>query len=181
MNMLDELDDGVGKHGASAMNESVVTRGRPHGGVAIVWNKRIQCKVSPVELKSKRMCAVTIDLEDKVILLVCVYMPCDDRCLHLNLMEFNYILNALDILMNEVDAEYVCIGGDFYTDLDRLTQTQALINFTNDANLYLCANDPSSSVQYSFCSKGTGAKSLIDHFILSENISKLTLYDPVDL
>ena len=48
LGVFDDIDEGVGKHGVSAMDENVLSRGRPHGGVAIVWNKNIACKVTPV-------------------------------------------------------------------------------------------------------------------------------------
>ncbi len=45
----------------------------------------------------------------------------------------------------------------------------------------LCVNDPCSPVEFTFCSKGTGNQSLIDHFMFSENAIKLSLsYDDVE-
>lgn len=34
-------DDGIGKHGVSAMNEHKLLSGRPHGGAAILWHNNI--------------------------------------------------------------------------------------------------------------------------------------------
>ena len=34
----------------SGMNESVLLQGRPHGGCAIVYNKRLKCSVTHINL-----------------------------------------------------------------------------------------------------------------------------------
>ncbi len=45
----------------------------------------------------------------------------------------------------------------------------------------ICVNDPCSTVEFTFCCKGTGNQPLIDHFIMSENATELLLsYDDVD-
>ncbi len=45
----------------------------------------------------------------------------------------------------------------------------------------MCVNDPCSTVAFTFCSKGTSNQALIDHFMLSDNVTELLLsYDDVD-
>ncbi len=57
------------------MNEWKLVRGYPNGGAAIIWNKNLKTKVVPVEHESDRVCAVTVDVNDGKLLLICAYMP----------------------------------------------------------------------------------------------------------
>ena len=72
--------------------------------------------------------------------------------------------------------------GDLNTDLSRSnTQTLSLNAFIIRNNLNYCAQDMCCNVEYTFCSKGTGATSFIDHFIVSENmLGKLISFDPIE-
>ena len=108
---FDKIDNGVGKHCVSAMNENKLLRGRPNGGAVILWRKNINHKVVPVEYDSDRMCAVTVHVDEGILLLVCVYMPCDDRRPNDNLLEYIQVLNDIEVVCNIVDANFVCIGG----------------------------------------------------------------------
>ncbi len=40
----------VGKHGASAMDETKILIGRPRGGSVVHWKRSLNAKVIPVEL-----------------------------------------------------------------------------------------------------------------------------------
>ena len=65
--------------GISGMNESVLLQGRPHGGCAIAYNKRLKCSVTQININSKRCMAAVISLNNITLLFVNVYMPCDQR------------------------------------------------------------------------------------------------------
>lgn len=179
---FDNIGQGVGKHGVSAMDESKLLHGRPNGGAAIIWHPNLKADVKTVDYDSKRVCAVYADLSDGVLLLICVYMPCDDRRPNHNLLEYKHVLNDIDTICNMVDAKYVSIGGDFNTDLIRNSyQTHELVRFIDSASMCMCVNDPCSTVDYTYCSRGSGATSQIDHFVISENaIPALTEYYTLD-
>ena len=74
------------------------------------------------------------------------------------------------------------LGGDFNTDLTRSDiQTRTLNHFTTRNDFNYCAQDMCCNVEYTFCSKGTGATSFIDHFIISDNmLGKLISFDPIE-
>ena len=179
---FDNIHDGIGKYGVSAMDENQLLRGRPHGGVVILWKPDLKCKIIPVRYESKRLCAVIIELGDEKLLMLNVYMPCDDRCLDQNINEYIQVLNDIEILCNSVNVNYICFGGDLNTDLSRSnTQTLSLDAFIIRNNLNYCAQDMCCNVEYTFCSKATGATSFIDHFIVSENLlGKLISFDPIE-
>ena len=183
LDWFDKIDNWLAKHGISAMDETKALRGRPHGGVAILWNSTLANNVVPVQCESKRICAVIIQLAGNAkMLLICVYMPCDDRRADGNLNEYIDTLNEIEILCNSAHVNQICIGGDFNTDLNRNThQTRKLIEFLSEQGYSLCVDDPCSGIVYTFCSKGSGARSLIDHFILSDNLMpSFTEYESVD-
>ena len=184
LDWFDKIDDsrGVCKHGVSAMDEGQILRGRPFGGVAIIWSHDLLCKVTAIPYDSKRFCAVKVDFGERSLLLVCTYMPCDDWCRNQNINEYNDVLNDIGILINSIDIDFLCIGGDFNTDVTRNNyQTLALNTFIHENDLNLCANDVCCNVDFTYRSKGTGAVSFIDHFILSDNIcDKLLSFEKVD-
>ena len=101
----------------------------------------------PLECDSKRVCAVLIHLARNVkMLLVSVYMPCDDRRPDGNLTEYIDTLNEIDIICNSVQVDLVCIGGDLNTDLSRNThQTYELINYVSEHGYSFCVDDPCSA------------------------------------
>ena len=166
------------------MNENKLLRGLPNGGAVILWRKNINHKVVPVEYDSDRTCAVTVHIDEGILLLVCVYMPCDDRRPNNNLLEYIQVLNDIEVVCNMVDANFVCIGGGggLNTDLTRGSyQTKELVKFVDYQSLCPCVNDHCSNVVYTYCSRGIGATSLIDHFIISENaLPSLLHYETVD-
>lgn len=180
---FDKLQNGIGKHGVSAMKEDVLLKGRPHGGCAILWKRDLKLNVEPVVLESSRLTAVRVTLDDgKMLLICCVYMPCDDRCLNGNLDEYKITLNELDSILQGTPNDYVCVCGDFNTDISRDShQATTLLQFLGQNSFYLCQNDPCCNFEYTFCSKGSGVRSLIDHCMLSENlVEALHGYETID-
>lgn len=90
-------------------------RGRPSGGVAILWRKSLSHKISPVHILSKRLCAIEISVADTNVLLICCYMPCDSRTQNVS-SEFLDAVNAIQTVVEGSNATAVIIGGDFNVD-----------------------------------------------------------------
>ena len=165
------LGKDVGVHGMSAMDEGKIIRGRPRGGVAIVWHGSLCHRVTPVPWDSTRMCAVTVDVATEKLLLVCVYMPCDDGLNNQNVLEYKEILNNIDILCSSTNATMLCVGGDFNTDIRRVNpQTQAFNGFCNESDMFCCARSVQTNFNITYCSKINGRQTLIDHFVISDNL-----------
>ncbi len=118
----------------SAMNKNELLLGRPNGGSVIIWNQNIKAKIDPVEYNSNRVCAVTVKmLNKKRFLLLCIYMPCDDKQTNTNLIEYVRVLNDIDIICNNIDVNILCLGGNLNTDLSRGSyQAKKLMRFVND-------------------------------------------------
>lgn len=92
-------------HGVSGMNELELLEGRPYGGCAILWKKTLICKITPVELESKRLCAVHVSDDSGLDLLMRnVYLPCDT----------NYGNAYLDVLteLSQVAKQFASSDGE---------------------------------------------------------------------
>uniref|UniRef100_A0A0P4VXS2 Reverse transcriptase domain-containing protein n=1 Tax=Scylla olivacea TaxID=85551 RepID=A0A0P4VXS2_SCYOL len=176
------VGEGVNVHGVSAMEEGRLVRGRPHGGAAILWRDSKRFRVTPVPYESKRLCAVRVHLPEQTGLVICVYMPCDDQRSDQNVNEYVNILSDIAVLSLSNDIDFILVGGDFNTDFSRVTpQTRAFVKFIDEYRFYCCDNDALSTVAYTYCSKGNNFKSLIDHFLISDNISNfLQTYTTID-
>ena len=168
-----ELGRNVRVHGASGMESESLLYGRPYGGVAIAWSENFMGVVTPVEWVSRRLCAVTIKIDslDHVIILINAYMPTDAQQ---NLTEFQNTLREIAAVMQAHETPYVVIGGDINTDLSRLQSlnTRALLEFMNEEYLLFALNHEKAEVDYTFESKANGSRSLLDHFMISENVNQ---------
>ncbi|KAI5645460.1 hypothetical protein NE865_02547 [Phthorimaea operculella] len=142
-------------------------RGRPYGGVALLWKKSVFADVSVVPSDNPRVCAVRINTSDRPLLILSVYMPTDDVS---NSTEFSHCLGFIDAIIEASDAEAVYCMGDFnshphepfYNDLMRYC----------DENDLVCAdvhNLRLDSDTYTYVSDINGARRWLDHIICSES------------
>jgi len=75
---LASINDDFLVHGVSGFDNSTVLAGRPYGGCAILWNKHLNCKVTPVSVQSRRIPAIEVEMPTYCLLLVNVYLPYED-------------------------------------------------------------------------------------------------------
>ncbi len=86
-------------------------------------------------------------------------------------------------MITQTNVNAIIIGGDLNTDLLRSTSkfTHALLQFASNESLFLCNKHPNTSNSYSFESKATGARSMVDHFLVSDNLTNtITNYEVID-
>ena len=164
-------EDGVAYTSTSAMNPDVARVGRPHGGTAIIWKKNIDVKVEVINTVSPRLCAVLVRFSEKAtVLLVNVYMPTDQRGLGENLCVYQDVLAEISSIAHAHNSEKLIVCGDFNTDLSRTSpQTEELKMFCDLENLHPVVLCEVSEVKYTFANTD-GARSLIDHFLVSRNL-----------
>lgn len=154
--------------GISGIEEGELLQGRPYGGCAILWNKNLKCKVEPLQSTSKRVCGVKLLTNNTMIVIINVYMPCDNVDSKL----FSETLNEIEYLTCCAKCDNVMICGDFNTDFSRVRSknTNSLSEFVKDQRLFPCINHVLSKVAYTYENSFTKSKSLIDHFIITENL-----------
>ena len=103
-------------HGVSGMDDDSVLLGCPFGGCGIIYRKSLSAKVSPLPCHSKRFCAVSLSIDDKSFLCICVYLPTNyhDSQSH---DEFLFALTEIEGFMHSVLFDHVIIAGDFNVDV----------------------------------------------------------------
>lgn len=78
LTMLTTVADEFGGTGTSAVDTSAgLLRGRPYGGVALLWRKSVFQSVSVVECEDVRLTAIKVKLCGRSLMIFSVYMPTD--------------------------------------------------------------------------------------------------------
>lgn len=94
LSYLGNIDDRFAATGTSAVDTSVgVLRGRPHGGVALLWRKGLFQTVSVIKCNSVRLAGIKVlSNNNRYSLIFSVYMPtdCND-----NLIDFIECLSEI--------------------------------------------------------------------------------------
>lgn len=103
-------------------------------------------------------------------------MPCDVNDYD-NRIEYENVLVEISTICIQYDAEYVCIVGDLNTDTTRLHSwhTQSLTQFVNNEGLCFALNYADADVKYTYHNEYHNSFSIIDHFIVSQNLSSAIL------
>ena len=149
-------------HSVSAMDITTIVRGRPKGGVLIIYPDTYGSNAKLVHTTSNRLCALSLKFDCFIVYLFCIYMPCDINEID-NLNEFNSILNEISLLCLKYDVENVCIAGDMNTDLSRLNSwhTQSIKQFVEQEDMYCVINNSCADVDYTYINAFTNAYNII--------------------
>ena len=153
------------------MDESQITHvGRPYGGCAVIWHRRLLMTFNPITTTSKRLCAVNIVADNVNIILINVYMPNDDNC-DSSFNEYGDILCEISSIIQLYDSSDIILGGDFNVDFSRVnSRNLQLLKQFLDYEPLLCASLQVISNNFTReCSLGN--RSFIDHFIVSSNFN----------
>ncbi|XP_060810671.1 uncharacterized protein LOC106132899 [Amyelois transitella] len=108
---LDTIDEAFSFTGKSAVDMSAgILKGRPYGGVALLWRKAAFPSVSVVQCRSDRISAIKIMNNNRSILIFSVYMPTDSKD---NLPEFTDCLGEIYSIIESYNIESAYVLGDF--------------------------------------------------------------------
>ena len=159
----------------SAMEDANIGQvGRPYGGCAILYHRDLACSFNPISTMSKRVCAVTVEAENINLVLITVYMPCDDNTdEHFTI--YGDVLYEISKIIDLYEGYDIIIGGDFNVDFSRKESLNLNIlnQFISDEQL-LCTTIPYIGNNWTF-ENSRGNRSLIDHFIVSPNLYNCTV------
>ena len=161
-------------HGQSGMKDTVLLTGRPYGGIAILWHKRLAASVSKVnECKSNRMCAVKFRCRNQNILLVNCYMP-NDNYQKINVSDdFLQTCDALECLISEFNDCSVIVGGDINLDYSRHNaHDQYFSHLLENCDMLDCWSLNVARQDYTYCDHFQNT-SCIDRFSVSTHMSHL--------
>ncbi|XP_075990148.1 uncharacterized protein LOC142985788 [Anticarsia gemmatalis] len=165
--LLGGIDRDFAYTGKSAVDTSAgILRGRPYGGVAILWRKSVFKCVSVVECKSVRLAAIKIALENRHFLVFSVYMPTEAIE---NLTEFTDCLSEMSAIIDSNNEDSAYMLGDFNAHPTALFGKELKL-FCCEQN-WMCADIDilgSSSDAYSYISDVHGSRSWLDHILVTE-------------
>lgn len=106
VSILGTIDQDFAYTGKSAVDTSAgMLRGRPYGGLAILWRKSVFRSVSIIDCVSARISAIQVVLEDRQFLVFSIYMPTDSAE---NLAEFTGCLSEISAV---IDSCNICRFG----------------------------------------------------------------------
>jgi len=186
LSRLNSIHDNYLSCGVSGMPDSdEINKGRPYGGVGILWHKSLAGSVKPLKTSSNRVCAVTLKTTSGAhILLVNSYMPGDTYSVHRVDPEFQDILEQIQLLWLESEANHIIFGGDMNVDMRRgNAHSNTLIDYVDDGGLTMVWSLENVKLCDTFVSFDGRSSSCIDHFIVSNtlahNISDCTAHECV--
>lgn len=139
--------------------------GRPRGGLSVFWNKKLDKFVTPI-IYCKNVMGLKINFDNEVILLLNVYMPCDDRTAS-SLLEYKHISAQLHVIVENETIDKVLIAGDFNADPYKGRFWEELLSFKDDLNLTI-ADQLLPIESYTYLSPAHGSTSWLDHLLVSD-------------
>ena len=164
--------------GISGVDSSAdVLLGRPHGGVSVLWRKSLDAVVSVIKCDNRRLSAIKLSLSAHfVVLIICLYLPCDNQRIINEHEEFTDVLNDLELLLQCQAHDALILCGDFNTSFDRNnSHTRSLTNFMQ-RNCLKCVWNHVNVVQDStYVNLDLNQESCIDHYILTHNLYECVL------
>lgn len=111
ISFLDGIHNDFSYTGKSAIDISKgILRGRPHGGVAILWRKDLFSSVSVLQCVSDRLTAIKVRMSDREVIIICVYMPTDSTE---NFVDFCECMSEIAAIVENSNVESCYILGDF--------------------------------------------------------------------
>ena len=138
-------------------------RGRPHGGVSILWRKSLSHIVKTIKYDDDRIIGIEMKTSTHTLLFLCCYLPheCDmfydDYC---------FYLDKFKCIIESANTPYIFILGDFNADI--LSQSifgSELIEFCDMNNLSFIDKSMLSPDTFTFISQAHGTTSWLDHCI----------------
>ena len=160
-------------HGISGINDNEILKGRPYGGIAILWHNSLSCDIKKVCIASKRLCGIVIKGQYNLLLLNC-YMPCDNGSKSYVNEEFMQTCDTMELTVARHLAHQVLIGGDMNADFSRgNAQDSYLKDLIIRQNMQCVWDINRSDCRYTFADFSNDRYSCIDHFMVSDQISRL--------
>ena len=173
--LQDDLDCAF-VYGKSAMKDNELILGRPYGGLVIAIKRSLICNVNPLgDINCDRVYACLVKMNMCNLLLINVYLPCDDNYDERSQVEYLNALHEINLIITKMsgDVDGIVLGGDFNTDFARAAShhSSSLISFCRDNDLISCASLPCSSIDYTYQSRVAPFNvSILDHFFVSESL-----------
>ena len=157
--------------GISSVNvESGILKGRPHGGIAILWKKCFANRCKIIDFQDDKLLGLEVQHKDGKLLIVNAYLP---YCADINIDEYAYYLGKIESIFSDYDSPYIYVIGDFNADISGWHSGQVTHKFGQDL-LGFCKNEGfvmsdkelcSACDTYTFYSDAHCKTSWLDHVL----------------
>ncbi|KAG7301095.1 hypothetical protein JYU34_015495 [Plutella xylostella] len=169
LDYINTIDAEFAYSGSSAVDTSAgPLKGRPYGGVAVLWRKTRFRNVTPLDTGSKRVAAVRVEVADRSFIVLSVYMPCDSD---VNLPLFTEYLGVISAIVEGSDIECIVALGDFNANFLKKESLFAreLLEYCRDqrwqcADLSVLGEDSNT---FTYRSASDGTISWLDHCVVT--------------
>ena len=173
LSSLSSIDTRFYAQGVSAMDSSSgVIRGRPHGGVAVLWKKTLKgCSI--VDMHDTRLMCIQVDNGEELIAFVNVYLPVDNSE---NLDAYIFYLSKINNFIDEYPSPYVAVLGDFNANY-RLgfhsSSGKELEHLCTEENLIISDIEFCDNTSFTFYSAAHNTVSWLDHLVCTKSAHRL--------
>lgn len=136
-------------------------RGRPHGGVALLWRRDAFSHVKVVQCNHERICAIKVSVSNRSFMVVSAYLPTD--CSE-NLVLFTDCMSAISAIVESEGEDSVYVLGDFNAHPGRRFGDELLL-FCKEQQ-WLCADIEKLGIDSgcnTYVSEIHGTHSWLDH------------------
>lgn len=165
ISLLGQINDNFVFTGVSAVDTSDgVLRGRPYGGVALLWKKASFASVSVIKCNSARLVAIKVMLHQRSILVFSIYMPTDSI---VNLPEFTDCLSEVNAIIETNNVESVFMLWDFNAHPGELFNTE-LIRYCVDQKWKCVDLELLPPDTYTYVSDSCLSRRWLDHCVVTE-------------
>ena len=151
--------------GTANLNNNLA--GRVSGGLAFLWNKKLNAFISPIKF-TDRILGLILNINGIKYLMLNVYLPCNYQD-HFSLLKYRECIADLENIINLQDVDNLIIAGDFnckygdrfFNEISILTNT---FNLKFD-DIRMLPND-----SFTYYGSGTGTTSWLDHICSNQNV-----------
>ena len=170
--VLDKVNEdyiSFAKSGVDNVNR--IYTGRAHGGVAILFRKRLCNTVNVVSFESRRVCGITVKMFSRIYLLINVYLPVDLQNNHAIDVEYDQALNEIEGVLGASVYDDVLLCGDFNTDFRRSNMQSLTLNqFIERNDLMVGWDSMKAKRDVTYINTDLNHSSTIDHVFVNENL-----------
>ncbi|GBP60354.1 hypothetical protein EVAR_91389_1 [Eumeta japonica] len=168
LNLVEEISENHDSIATSAIDSSKrVLNGRPHGGVAILFNKKLTVKI--IECGSPRLAAVEVKISPKnSLLVITVYMPHGNRK---KFSEFCDFLQCIHLITKNYNGSDCLIMGDFNAH-PHSKFGKHLESFCREHSYRFADKILLPATSYTYVSDQHKNKSWLDHCITTERVHR---------
>ncbi|KAJ2946347.1 hypothetical protein O0L34_g12384 [Tuta absoluta] len=171
LGLINNLSTDFAGYTKSAVDTSKgLLKGRPYGGVAILYRKALFPHVSVVDCEEDRLAAIKIELDGRSIVVFSAYLPwdCED-----NLIDFTSCLASMSAIIEDSNVEAAYVLGDFNAH-PGTRFGEELRSFCADHDLVCADHDFLPRETYTFTSAAHGVNKWLDHCVTT-NAARSTI------